>query len=181
MAYTAAHPDRVAGLVLVSPGGLDASFYEDYHANLFARLGNEQLQELRELPRPPDDSPDLAGYTAKVFRIFIPAMLENQAAAEELHRYLDDATVFEPRATLNMNRASLNLDLRGKLSDYKDSCVIIRGEQDPISRAAVDKIAEQIGQTTIIEIDGAAHWPFLENAEHFNAALTKALALIRGD
>jgi proline iminopeptidase len=177
MAYAAAHPDRVAGLVLVSPGGLDPSYYEEYHASLFARLDNEQLQLLRQLPRPIEDSPEMAGYTAEVFRIFIPAMLENQAVAEVLQRYLDDATVFEPQATLNMNRASLDLDLRGKFTDYKSSCVIIRGEQDPISRTAVDKIADQIRQTTIIEIDGAAHWSFLENAEEFNAALAKALAL----
>lgn len=164
--YTLAHPDRVPALVLVNspPGGFDASGY----------------------PRPAQlhalDAADEAGDVDRFNE------LELQIWVDGPHRTPDQVDPAVREKVRRMNRIALESETAGlgeetppapawdRLGELRLPVLLIAGILDqPHVVAGMRQMAERIPGARLVEIEGAAHLPNLEQPEAFNRALREFL------
>jgi proline iminopeptidase len=175
MAYAAAHPERVDRMVLVSPAGIDASFWATYQQNIMTRLSPEASAKMSEL-RPTAQSLDGYAELARQSNILMAeATLENKAAGDALRAEMR-ADGFEPRVALLMQGAMMSYDFKPALKTFEKPVVVIQGAGDPIGPEASQRIVDSVPGAKRVLLEGVGHWPFHEAPAKYAAALRRALA-----
>ncbi len=170
MAYTAAHPDRVSALVLISPAGIRSDFWMGFNQNIMRRLTKEQRKELRSL-RPADDSLDaMADLIVATNRAQAPAYVFEPRHVERLRADLAPET-FSPHVLRLMTPALLQYDFSQSLKDFSGRCLVIQGDHDAIGRPAIDLIVESIPGSELEIIEECGHVPTIERPEILEAIL----------
>ncbi len=173
MLYAAQHPDRVDSLALISPAGIESSFWQTYQQNIFDNLTDAQRQSLGTIPPPADQSPGaIAAYIIEANTLMAPAMLANKEALLALQDEMTQAN-FNPIVSLSMQDEMQSYDLREQLKDFTPPVLVIQGDADPIGRSTADTIIESFQNDELTIIENCGHWPMLEQPAALNTALTK--------
>ncbi len=170
MAYAGAHPDRVAGLVLVSPAGPDATFWGRYQQNMFAKMNEQTRAALGAI--------DQTGTPADVVRAsnkaMAPLMVADSSSVPALHEEMTPER-FNPDLLLALQPVLLSYDVKGGLGTLEAPVRILQGDQDPIGLETTQEILDLIPGSTRTLIDDCGHWPFIERPEAYGNALAEAI------
>ncbi|MEM9559547.1 MAG: alpha/beta hydrolase [Planctomycetota bacterium] len=175
MHYAAAHPERVANLVLLNSGGIDPTFMRGYQTNITARMNADDIEALGEIMPTEQTLEAYAESVRAANRAMAGGMTATPQAAAELREKWMREDQFNARVALIMQRALQSYDLKPTIGRYTGPATVVHGELDPIGLATAEVIAAAIEGARLVTIDGAAHWPFMETPEAFFAALDAAL------
>jgi proline iminopeptidase len=178
--YAAAHPQNVDRMVLVTPGPLQAQHDAQFEAERQLRTSPQVLQQQGELIGLllSGQSPDPLATCEQLFSIYFPAYFHDAANVANLRGSWCDMT---PAAagllpfTMFAGRASLGADwnLAPMLSGVQTSALVIHGAGDPIPFASTSGYAQALPNGELRVIEGAGHFPWLEEpAEFFTAVNT---------
>ena len=175
MAYAAQHPDHVTSLVLVSPAGIESSFWSTYQTNLAARITPEMQAEMAQV-QPTEQTLEAFAEMSRAYnKIMAPAMVENESAIDALRAEMSEDNM-NPMVGLAMQQSLMSYDLRPDLTDFNKPTLVIQGDADPIGRETADRITETIASAKLETIENCGHWPFLETPKALESAITAFLA-----
>ncbi len=175
MAYAAEYPQRVKAMVLISPAGIDSSFWGTYQANLSARMDEKTKKAIENLRPSAQTMEAFAEYSREFNRISAGAMLANKSAVPALRAEMTPERM-NPMVGMAMQPALGQYDLRSKLATFREPVVVIQGDEDPIGRETAQRIVDTLPHARLEIIEGCGHWPFLERPKKLNALLTTVLA-----
>jgi proline iminopeptidase len=152
MAYAAAHPGKVDGLILIASGGPTNEFEKEFGRNLQARMSPA---DRKGAPWPAyffDRAIGLAfAATVKPGDLHeLPSMLLNR----DLHRHYDS---------------------RPGLRRLDRPALVVHGEDDPIGRSTAEQIHALIRASTLRYIPRCGHFPWLEQPDAFRRILAEFL------
>lgn len=159
LGYALARPDRVAALVAIGPGGLDATRPYQFLTWLLLRtpgllrLTSSWLARSPKRLRATMAEQLVAGEQTAGFDRIV-ALVEQEARAKAQHREnaLDDwqVTAYGPRR--------MRLDLMPQLPELQVPTLWLRGEQDPLVTAEVLAAAHRASPgSQLVTVPGAAH------------------------
>ncbi|HEX8695510.1 MAG TPA: alpha/beta hydrolase [Longimicrobium sp.] len=178
--YAAAHPATTERLVMVTPGPIETRYDAEFEATRQARTAPEVLQHQFELfgLLASGQSPDPVATCEELFAIWFPAYFYDPANIANFRGKWCD----EPAAAANnlifvlfAGRASLGQtwDLRPLLATVQAPALVIHGAGDAIPFASTSAYAEAMPNAELLVIDGASHFPWLEQpVETFTAINT---------
>jgi pimeloyl-[acyl-carrier protein] methyl ester esterase len=109
---------------------------------------------------------------AVTLRRFIALQLRGSENERELLALLRERLFSRGEPAMGALRAGLNIlrdaDMRGELQDIKQQTLAIAGERDKLtSPGASHYLAQVMPAARVVEIEGAAHAPFLSHPEIF--------------
>lgn len=175
MAYAATHAERVQSMVLVSPAGVESSFWRSYRANLDERMTDEDRAAIAALPMPAQNEAEVSAYIRQMNRIMAPAMLANKDATAALHDEMSEEN-FNPLVSLVLQRELSFYDFRPALASLDSPVLVIQGDEDPIGLDVGRAVVDAMPNATRKIIEDCGHWPSLERPERLNELIASFLA-----
>lgn len=168
MAYAAAHPDSVSGLILVDSGGVNLDFLKGFDANISKRLLPSELKTIAYWSDPSRlaADPRRAGY--EILRAKIPGYFFDRRKAQAL---INDVTPesFDIRVNELMLRdlSRQGYDLRESLRSFGRPVLIVQGRQDPLGESTALQIQNTFPHSTLQFIEECGHIPIIEQPDAF--------------
>ncbi|HEX2080124.1 MAG TPA: alpha/beta hydrolase [Longimicrobium sp.] len=180
--YAAAHPQNVERMVLVTPGPIETQYDALFEAERQARTAPEILQQQFALfgLLASGQAPDPVATCEELFSLWFPAYFHDPANAANMRgRYCD----MTPQAanllifSLFAGRASLGQtwDLAPMLAGIQTPALVIHGAGDAIPLASTAGYAEALPSGELLVIEGAGHFPWLEEPVDFFTAVNTFL------
>ena len=167
LAYTAAHPNRVAKLILSGSTGTDLST-----VGLFAKRLNERMT--------PEERVQYAAYgkannDSAALNIQLLAEFDDREKAKALIKTLPQPFIYSAVSNAIGTDFDKNFHVAKTINAYHGYVALITGSDD----AAIlmePALIKAFPDATVIHVAHSGHWPWLENPQQFNAALKAALA-----
>lgn len=180
--YAAAHPQNVDRMVLVTPGPLQAQHDVQFEAERQSRTSPQVLQQQGELIGLllSGQAPDPLATCEQLFSIYFPAYFHDAANVANLRGAWCDMTPAAANLlpfTMFAGRASLGQtwDLVPMLSNIQVPALVIHGAGDAIPLASTAGYANALPNGELLVIDGAGHFPWLEEPTEFFTAVNTYL------
>lgn len=168
LAYAAAHPDRIDRLILIGSGGPTLEFTQWFDDNIVARLRPEDIAAADAAQASAVKGVDPNTAMLQHLRAITPGYFFNRAKA----------VAFAPTITLNAEVSSLlfadlakRYDVREGLTRLKRPVLIVHGHQDPIGDKTAEDLHRLLTESTLVYIDKAGHYPWIEQPEAFTKAI----------
>lgn len=172
MAYAAAHPDSVNGLILVDSGGVNLDFLKTFDANISKRLLPEELKTIAFWSDPARRAADprCAGY--EILRAKVPGYFFDRRKAQALINSLPPGS-FDIRVNELMLRdlSRQNYDLREPLRSFGRPVLVVQGRQDPLGEPTARQIQGAFPHSTLQFIEQCGHIPMIEQPDAFFRAV----------
>jgi 2-hydroxy-6-oxonona-2,4-dienedioate hydrolase len=165
--FAAAHPERVAGLVLNTPGGTMAR--------------PEVMERIRSLSQAAADDPSEERIRARLEWLMAdPATVTDELVAIRQAIYSRPGFAESMKHILCLQDPEVrrrNLITDEELAAVPHGALVVWTSDDPSGPAAAGlEMAEKIPGGRFEKIDGAGHWPQWEQRERFNAVVLDHLA-----
>ncbi|HEU4884585.1 MAG TPA: alpha/beta hydrolase [Longimicrobium sp.] len=180
--YAAAHPHNVDRMVLVTPGPLQAQYDAQFEAVRQSRTSPQLLQQQGELIGLllSGQAPDPLATCEQLFSIYFPAYFADPANIANLRGSWCGMTPTAANLlpfTMFAGRASLGPDwnLVPMLSTIQVPALVIHGAGDAIPYASTAGYAEALPSGELRVIQGAGHFPWLEEPTEFFTAVNTFL------
>ncbi|OIR18219.1 pimeloyl-[acyl-carrier protein] methyl ester esterase [mine drainage metagenome] len=156
--WAAREPDKVRRLILVASTPCFAQ-----RADWTCGMESDVLRQF---------AGDLEQNHAATLRRFIALQLRGSENERELQVRLRERLFSRGEPDMAALRAGLDIlrdvDLRGELQDIKQPAMIIAGERDKLTPPAASRyMARTMPSAQLMEVEGAAHAPFLSHPEIF--------------
>jgi proline iminopeptidase len=172
MAYAAAHPEAVDGLVLVSTMEPGARFAAALRDALARRVPAERRTALAALR---DSEPFRSGQVDAVERALregFRAGMARSALADQMILDLHPRTARDGgRVVALLFRDPSSLDLWPRLGRIAAPTLVVHGRHDATPAAMAAELAAAIDGAELVMIDDAGHFPYLESPETFLASI----------
>jgi len=173
MAYAAAHPDRVAKLVLVEPGGPTLDFAEGFGKRLEANYTTEDLDGLAYWRDAERKKANPRHATAEALRVKTPAYFADRRKAREFVKLINDKSYDSRVNSVLFADMRKSFDLRNGLHNVTAPVFIVQSRQDPVQ--ATDDITAAMPHAKVLWIDHAGHYPWIEQPAAFARAIAASL------
>ncbi len=168
--YAAARPDRVHGLVLANPGGLDKG------GDLVARLA------IRGMVRFFEAGTRSAWWYPRAFAAYYRMVLSGAPAAEQRRRIVASASEIAPLlAEAWRGFGQPEADIRALASRVTCPVLFTWAEGDRINQLARCRAAIGRFPNATLEMFSGGHAPFLEVPDAFEASIDRFLARLGGE
>lgn len=174
LGYALAHPERVAGLVLVGTAAV-MDHWERVHENLAARAATpEQLRAFADQPFLDDDEAEAT------LRALLPLYFHrpDPDVLEELGRTIR----FSAAASAAGGRCMATYDLRAALASIQVPALVLGGRHDFIMPPDVtaEPLAAGLPGAELVVFEESGHFPFVEEPEAFLRVLRRWLGTLGG-
>jgi proline iminopeptidase len=173
--YATRFPDRVKGLVLLNTTAVvDAEHEADVEARMTRRQGRPWFAEaVKALRVPAATDAEMAAN----LRTFLPLYWSDPSRIEK-HRQAFEATTMSVEAARGQSASRrYPFDLRSQLRQVTAPALIVVGDDDFIcSPAAARRVHLSLRASKLLMIEGAGHFPWLEQPEAFNSQVPAFLA-----
>lgn len=173
MMYVRAHPDRVAKLALIDSGGPTLASVPKFSANLEQRFTDADREQIKVWSDPARVKEDRKRAVLELTKAKTPAYFADRANAKIFLDAMDDRS-FTDGVFLAVVPQMMMLDLREGLEKLEAPVLVIHGRQDPLESA--EEVHASFPGSTLVMIEGAGHFPWIEKPEEFYAALGGFLA-----
>lgn len=166
-----AHPDRVAGLLLVDPLGADPAVFPDQDANLRRGLTDAERLRLDDIERRRREGAVGEAELVERFRLVWPQFFVRPESAAPPPARVGVQASIETNRSIADHFARETLARR--LSELDLPVVFVHGEQDPLPTRSSTATAELIAGSRVEIIGDCGHFPWLEQPEAFRAAVER--------
>lgn len=168
MMYAREHPERVAALALIDSGGPTLAWAMKFNANLESRFSEEDKALIAKWSDPERKKENHARAVLEITKAKTPAYFADRAKARLLMEGLDE-TSFNDAMFRAVVPQMMTLDLRAGLEKVKAPVLVLHGRQDPLETG--EEVHQTFPGSKLVWIDGAGHFPWLEQPDAFFAAL----------
>ncbi|MFL6248128.1 MAG: alpha/beta hydrolase [Thermoanaerobaculia bacterium] len=172
MMYAREHPDRIRALALIDSGGPTLSAVPKFNANLEARFSDDEKARIREWSDPERRKADHKRAVLEITKAKTAAYFADRSKAELLIEPMNEES-FNDAVFWGVVMQMASLDLRAGLDKMKAPVLIIHGKQDPLESA--EEVHAAFPGSTLVVIDGAGHFPWLEKPAEVYGPLTAFL------
>lgn len=172
--YTAAHPDRVTSLVLMSTPGPDMSWTSYASDNIQRALSPEDKAKVAEAQR--KYSFDANALMYNTFVANLPAYLYHRELAKDVVAVFKSDSV-EGRTTglVLGNLAQQGWNVTKALGKFTGPALILQGRQDFLGEGGAIRAARALPHSQLTFIERAGHMSFLDSPTQFYENLSKFL------
>jgi len=168
MMYAREHPERIAALALIDSGGPTLKTVMQFNANLESRFSEEDRALIAKWSDPERKKDNHRRAVLELTKAKTPAYFADRAKARLLMDSLDE-TSFHDGVFWAVVPQMMTLDLRAGLEKVKAPVLVLHGRQDPLPSAV--EVHETFPGSKLEWIEGAGHFPWLEQPEVFFGAL----------
>lgn len=162
MMYAQKHPERIEALALVDSGGPTLAAVAKFNTNLTARFTEEENARIREWSDPERMKTDRRRAVLEITRAKTAAYFADRSKAALLADSLDE-TSFRDEVFWSLVPQMMALDVRQGLDNVKAPVLVLHGKQDPLESA--DEVHAAFPGSRLVIIDGAGHFPWLEQPD----------------
>jgi proline iminopeptidase len=173
MMYARTHPDRVKALALIDSGGPTLAGVSTFTKNLEARYTAEDRALIQEWSAPERIKADRAKAVLALTRAKTPAYFADRDKARPFIESLNERSVTDAVFHAVVPQMIM-LDIREGLEKVKAPVLVIHGRQDPLESAA--EVHATFPGSSLVMIEDAGHFPWLEQPKPFFEALAAFLA-----
>lgn len=170
MYYAVEYPDNVDRLILVDAAPVNTKLlikcYEK-QISMFKPEDWEYVQKLWDSEAFRNGSPEVHN---EAMRISEGTVFSNKAVIDDYMKVAAfNETTAKNAALLNelATQMKLNIHVQDKLSRIKSPTLIINGRDDFIVEEAVQLTSQLIENSEVVFVEGAGHYPYIENKEVF--------------
>lgn len=169
--YAAAHPDRIDKLILLDGAPIASRFLDAVDDNIRTRLTPLELARSDSLTASgaPVDSITLTQLPAFFFD------RKNAQAAADAFRRGEFGRDHHEIGVLLAPQMFAGMDLRPRLKRFRRQVLIMNGRQDPLDARTAYETHLALPTSTLVFINRAGHFPWLEQPVEFRKALTAFL------
>ncbi|MCP4249932.1 MAG: alpha/beta hydrolase [bacterium] len=176
--YAVAHPQCVAGLVLIGSIGTRPGWEEPFWQTLAKRHTPQQRSRLAkidaEIARCRDGMQRQELYRRR-FNAALPSYLApgHRHVAPELesyHRWVSVSVMASVHRSRYADRAWV-----ASLGELQVPVTIIHGRDDPVPWSVVEDLQHVMPQATVAALDDCGHFPWLETPDRFEPVLREAV------
>ena len=170
MYYAAKYPDNVNRLILVDAAPVNTDLLKKSYKQQMSMFKPEELEQLQKLYQSEDFLAGNPNVLNEAMRISEGAVFSNKDVIDD---YMKVAAFNETTAknALSLNELAtqmkLNIDVQDRLSNINCPTLIINGKDDFIVEEAYTLTNQLISNSKIVLIEGAGHYPFIENKVDF--------------
>ena len=168
MMYAREHPQNVGGLLLIGSGGPTLKSVPKFNANLEARFSEEERAVIKEWSDPQRLKEQRARAVFEIAKAKTPAYFADRSKAHLLTDPMTEDS-FRDSVFWALVPQMMALDLRAGLEKVEAPVLVIHGRQDPLESA--EEVHETFPGSKLELLDGAGHFPWLEQPEKFYAAV----------
>ncbi|MEJ1963795.1 MAG: alpha/beta hydrolase [Gammaproteobacteria bacterium] len=167
--YALGYPDRLAGLIYLSGGGIDPVFRAEYRVERARRLGPEGERERKAL-----EAVWLAQGTLEAERRYCEIQWSTDFTdATTARQHARSLFVADLRVNRRVNtelhadagRVTLHTSMPMKLRSLKVPTLVIHGSEDPRPAKAAAQVADLLPNAELTLIPGAGHYLWVEAPE----------------
>lgn len=173
MSYAAAHPDRVAALVLIASGGPSPDFMMPFVMRLNARNTPEDLEKINYWTAPEHRKENPRRAVLEVTKARTPAYFHDRSKAPLLMDPMTESS-FEPRVLEAMLKDLQGWNVSAAMKTFAAPVLIVEGDDDPVG--TFQSLRELFPKPRAAMIAGAGHFLWLEEPEQLWAAVDSFLA-----
>ena len=176
--YTAAHPERVAALLLLEPAPGASEYIPQFSQTIQTRLSDAEKAEIAALAQSEAfQRRNPAAFCRFMTLRFGAYYFDRSAMARHNLAYLDTETVrkffvasqaFAPYMT--------SFDVHPLLARFACPTLIVRGDHDPIPAASAERLQQGIAGSRLIVLPKCGHFAHIEAEEPYFAAIEEFLA-----
>lgn len=182
--YARAHPERVAALILLDPMPMRRTpWMQQFGENLRTWMDEPTAKRVGELAAARQNASDPVAACRAYWAVFIRGYMANPHDLSVLGRMRGDVCDDPPAALANSSvvyRGALGAagdwDWRDQFQRVNVPVLILHGAQDPIPIAAAGEWQKAFPKATLVPIEGAGHFPQVEQPAAFRKALDAFLA-----
>ena len=171
--YALERPERLAGLILVSPVEPGSRFREQTDANQLARRDSAGVAAMDSIRRTPAFAArDTAAVNGLFFHAFRGTFADEAVADSLLRLTLHERTARQGTRVATLLMTPLQgLDFWDRLADISVPVLIVHGDRDPIPPEMVEALDDSLPDSRLAPIEGAGHFPFIEQPGLFWSAV----------
>ena len=174
MMYAREYPKNVGAIAFVDAGGPTLASVPKFTANLDARFSEEDRAAIREWSG--DKSKENHKRAVlEITKAKTAAYFADRSKAKALIDSLHEDS-FSDRMFWSVVPQMMTLDLRTGLEKVAAPVVVIHGKQDPLESA--EEVHKTFPGSKLVMLDGAGHFPWLEQPDAFYAELGSFLASV---
>jgi proline iminopeptidase len=177
MMYAQKYPERIRALALIDSGGPTLQSVPKFTANLNARFTEEENARIKEWSAPERMKADRTKAVLEITKAKTPAYFADRTKAHVLVEMLDE-TSFSDRMFWSVVPQMMALDVRAGLDAVQAPVLVLHGAQDPLESAA--EVHAAFPRSRLVMIEGAGHFPWLEQPEVVYDELSKFLVATGG-
>jgi proline iminopeptidase len=184
MYYAVKYPDHVKRLILVDAAPVNTDLLIKCYENQISMFRPEEWEYVQQLWNSEDYLAGKPEVHNEAMRISEGTVFSNKDAIDD---YMQVAAFNEltakNAAELNelATQMKLNIHVQDRLSNIKCPTLLINGKDDFIVAEAVDLAHELISNSEIVYVEGAGHYPYIENREVFFMEVDKFLKKTSGE
>jgi proline iminopeptidase len=168
MMYAREHPDRIRALALIDSGGPTLDAMPKFNANLDARFSASEKATIKEWSDKERLKSDHKRAILEITKAKTPAYFADRSKAELLIAPMTEES-FNDAVFWGVGMQMFALDLRAGLEKVKAPVLVIHGKQDPLESA--EEVHATFPGSTLVLIENAGHFPWLEQPEKVYAPL----------
>lgn len=172
--YTAAHPDRVTSLVLMSTPGPDMSWVFYASDNIQRALSPEDKVKVADAQRKYSFDADALMYNTFVANL--PAYLYNRELAKDVVAvFKADSVEGKTTSLVLTNLTQQGWNVSKELGKFKGPALILQGRQDFLGEGGAIRAAQALPNSQLTFVERAGHMSFLDSPTAFFNSLSKFL------
>lgn len=170
MYYASKYPDNVNRLILVDAAPVNTDLLIKCYKNQMSMFKPEELEQLQKLYQSEDylaGNPDVLN---EAMRISEGVVFSNKDMIDDYMKVASfNETTAKNAVLLNelATKMKLNIHVQDRLSNINCPTLIINGKDDFIVEEAYRLTNQLIPDSEIVLIEGAGHYPFIENNKDF--------------
>ena len=170
MYYAAKYPDNVKRLILVDAAPVNTDLLKKSYKRQMSMFTPEEIERLQKLYQSEDflaGNPDALN---EAMRISEGVVFSNKDVIDDYMKVASFNETTAKNVILLSDLATqmkLNINVQDGLSNITCPTLIINGKDDFIVEEAIELAHQLISNSEIVLIEGAGHYPFIENKEDF--------------
>lgn len=164
--YAIKYPQNLRSLIVLSAGGPDAKYFEQYYQNLQRRMLPEDAVAMREIKQSNAFKNRQAEAVKEYYRIATKPFFYDPSLVDHLDFFVNENTANnQSKAAAFIMRDISNLCFYSKLSAIKCPALIVCGDADPGPRWGPYKLHKLVSQSKLVFLKNTGHFAFIESPE----------------